>query len=159
MKFFTGMPREIHPRWKGGKGKDSQGYIYVRIGKGNHPRANVKGEVPEHILVVEKVLGYLLPKGVIIHHVNGVKDDNRTKNLVVCPDVKYHNLVHARTRIVLIGGNPNFQKICCRCQILKSKECFGIHRSTWDGRQGMCKDCYHEYDKNRSIANKIAGGV
>ena len=65
-------------RFRGGK-KHSNGY--VRIYKPEHPRVHKSPYVAEHILVMEQKLGrYLLPKE-IVHHINGVKDDNRPENL------------------------------------------------------------------------------
>jgi hypothetical protein len=46
-----------------------------------HPRAGKGYYVFEHILVMERLLGcYLLPDE-SVHHLNGVRDDNRPENL------------------------------------------------------------------------------
>lgn len=44
------------------------------------------GLVYVHCELAEKALGKPLPKGARVHHINGISDDNRHENLVVCPD-------------------------------------------------------------------------
>ena len=47
-----------------------------------HPRARPKNPyVFEHILVMEDKIGRFLLSGESVHHLNGVKDDNRPENL------------------------------------------------------------------------------
>ena len=75
----TGVRRgENNYAWKGGKSKDQFGYVHVLVA----PEAR-KGHryQPEHRLVWEAANGPL-PKGYIVHHINGIKDDNRLENLV-----------------------------------------------------------------------------
>lgn len=73
---------ELNDSWKGGRTKQSSGYVYVK--KPDHPRALRVGDyVLEHILVAEDYIGRYLREGEIIHHINGIKDDNRVCNLYI----------------------------------------------------------------------------
>jgi|SRR5687767_14749212 len=68
-----------HYLWKGGRQITPAGYI--RILMSTHPRADSKGRVFEHIIVMEQIMGrYLLPKEVV-HHKNCIRNDNRPENL------------------------------------------------------------------------------
>ncbi len=65
--------------WKGGTTRHHAGYLMVRIP--DHPRARTGGYVFEHIIVMERVLGRPLSPDETVHHLNGVRDDNRPENL------------------------------------------------------------------------------
>lgn len=56
---------------------------YVRVRMPSHPRADKSGMVLEHIVVLEQKLGRPVrwDLGEQVHHINGVKDDNRPDNL------------------------------------------------------------------------------
>lgn len=69
----------LHPMWKGGRNRTTSGYILVH--KPDYHRAGNKGYVFEEVLVWEQANG-VLPKGMLIHHLNGIKDDNELSNLV-----------------------------------------------------------------------------
>ena len=76
---------ENNPNWKGGK-THNNGYIYLRAyreGKKHCYQA-------EHILVWEQANGKL-PDGWIVHHLNGIRKDNRLENLSAMPRER-HNL-------------------------------------------------------------------
>lgn len=70
-------------RWK--KTKTSHGYIIVNKGKYE--------TVYEHRLVVEKMLGRSLTSNEMVHHINGIKDDNRIENLMVVLRKAHHGVV------------------------------------------------------------------
>lgn len=63
-----------------GRHHTQKGYIVVFLP--DHPRADVNGYVFEHIVVWEEANGHPVGDGYCIHHINGIKDDNRPENLV-----------------------------------------------------------------------------
>lgn len=64
--------------WKGGKAKHKNRWL---IFQPNHPLANKQGYIYRARLVMEKKIGrYLKPKEVI-HHINGIENDDRPENL------------------------------------------------------------------------------
>jgi hypothetical protein len=73
--------------WKGGR-TTCMGYTAVKCR--NHPRAHKRtGYVLEHILVWEQVHNKSVPVGSHIHHINGIKTDNRLSNLVCLSSSKH----------------------------------------------------------------------
>lgn len=70
-----------HPMWKGGRTVDRQGYVLLSIGL--HKRRL------EHRVVMEKVLGRSLKTSEYVHHINGIRGDNRPENLVVTTPQKH----------------------------------------------------------------------
>ena len=71
---------------------------YVLILHPGHPRVNRDGYVSEHILVWEQVHGKPLPIGWIIHHLNGIKHDNRPGNLIGLPNKKHYLVLQAKAK-------------------------------------------------------------
>jgi hypothetical protein len=83
-------------RWKGGRITTAAGYVAVL--KPNHSRADRNGYVLEHILVWETTHGKPLPKGWVVHHLNGIKNDNRPSNLIGLPSKKHYLLLEAKAK-------------------------------------------------------------
>jgi len=54
---------------------------YAKVLCPEHHRANAKGYVLEHILVMEEMIGRRLTDDETVHHKNGVRYDNRPENL------------------------------------------------------------------------------
>ncbi len=76
---------ENNPNWREGRTLDRAGYVHVRV-KPNGP----KPYRLEHHLVWERANGRPLPKGYIIHHLNGIKGDNRIENLAAVSRLDHH---------------------------------------------------------------------
>ena len=74
-----------HRRWL-----NRAGYWVVRLPDG--------GEMYEHRLVAEEMLGRPLTETEVVHHINEVKWDNRPENLMVLQDQGAHNRLHGLLR-------------------------------------------------------------
>ena len=92
------MSGENGSRWSGGRSY-SEGY--VRVFCPSHPYATDRGYVYEHRLVMEAHLGRVLLPTEIVHHINGIKDDNRIENLALfskrADHVKEHGGIKRKT--------------------------------------------------------------
>lgn len=88
--------REKHPLWKGGRCKTSSGHVSILLPE--HHRADRWGRVLEHIAIWEQANGRELPPGYIIHHLNGIPDDNRPSNLVALPGKKHYHVLQAKAK-------------------------------------------------------------
>ena len=78
---FTSPSGEAHPMWKGGM--QSHGYKEVKIYPGDflYPMARKSGYLREHRAVMARSLGRLLKTSEVVHHKNGIRNDNRIENL------------------------------------------------------------------------------
>lgn len=75
-----------NPSWKGGRTRHTQGYIQV-LGKSSRNKSPYQ---MEHIVVWEAANGPI-PDKWQVHHINGIKDDNRLENLVAMSESDHHS--------------------------------------------------------------------
>ncbi len=107
--------------WNGGKYKSSDGYIYVYTTK------NKRG-ILEHRLIMEKFLNRKLLSGEIIHHINGIRDDNRIENLQL-RTFKNHEPGHENFYIQTINYLKN------KIVELENKNTLPIKINIWKNKQ------------------------
>ena len=77
--------------WNGGRFYHKSGYVMVYAR--DCPGSNNLGYIPEHRQVYEASRGFPLPPDMHVHHINGVRDDNRPENLVALSRTN-HKRVH-----------------------------------------------------------------
>ncbi|MFA5739403.1 MAG: HNH endonuclease signature motif containing protein [Bacteroidales bacterium] len=119
-------------RWKGGELLSSSGYKLIYCP--GHPSYKRK-HVYEHRLVMEKHLGRYLRSQEVIHHINGVKTDNRIENLLLMTHSE-HRHKHAVNNS---KWSDKFDR-CIRCHSSNNKH----------NAKGLCTRCY-QYAKRHSV--------
>lgn len=83
------------PRKRIGGEKYDCGNGYIKVYLPDHPNSGKQGYLKEHTLVMSKHLGRPLRKGESVHHLNGVKSDNRIENLELWCVPPRNNIRHS----------------------------------------------------------------
>ena len=99
--------------------------------------------VAAHVLVAEAAFGGPLPRRAEVHHVDGNALNNAPSNLVVCPDQRYHKLLHMRARALDACGNPSW-RICSFC---KRYDDPAVMTCAKDGNKYRHPECYRQYSR------------
>lgn len=145
--------------------KSSDGYILLYIP--NHPRSDERGYVKEHIVIMEKHIGQKLDCDKVIHHINGIKTDNRIENLKLMSNsehMKYHALKRGlgkhKNRVIWNKGltkldNPNIKggrkpekRFSIKCVVCGTN--FKVTKNFIELRKYCSQDCvYKRHAKKR----------
>lgn len=92
--------------------KGYDGYIkingYILVKKPNHPFCRSNGYVPLHRLIMEVKIGRFLDSNEDVHHINGIKDDNSLKNLLLLSRSE-HMILHKKGKE--IGTDIDLRKL------------------------------------------------
>lgn len=119
----------------------AQGYVLRYVP--DHPDANSRGYVKEHRLVIEKHLGFILPKGFVVHHLNGIKDDNRIENLAVMT-VGAHSALHGRIGRNIPKGEQNKRYKAVDVNVLKQMRAEGFTVEQICEKFNICKSTFYK---------------
>lgn len=100
---------ENNQRWKGGQFIRG-GYRFIQ--SPDHPHKNNFGYVREHRLMMEKHISRYLEPTEVVHHINGIKDDNRIENLKLDSNNSEHMKYHIKTGICPCGEPAKVRGMC-----------------------------------------------
>lgn len=93
-----------NPMWKGGRISDGHGYIKLKIAPKKYRL--------EHRVIMEEHIGRKLNKYEHVHHINGIKNDNRLENLIILLKSDHHK-IHRINKSCVICGKPHRAKGLC----------------------------------------------
>ena len=79
---------------------------------------------------------------------------NEHAPLVICPNSAYHNMLHARLRIVKAGGHPDKDRICCMCKTLQPIANF--IPTPRKKKQWICRPCKRKKDLHYYLIKTVA---
>ncbi len=129
------------------KGISTHTLGYIKIWSSDHPNKDSSGYVLEHRLVYEHYLYILfdehvyIPDHMDVHHLNGVKDDNRIQNLQLISKIDHGILHHPKLSV-------NFFCLVCGSKTTYIRK--ESNKPAWHLYKNghRCKKCYmREYNK------------
>lgn len=100
----SALKKENNPNWQGGRRITKSGYVLIRID--NHLRGKY---VFEHILVYENYYQCCILSSGVIHHINGIRNDNRIENLELMGRGKHSTHHHLGTTWFLYSSKRHIE--------------------------------------------------
>lgn len=135
-------------RWKGGRFLSTSGYMCITVGKIRRY---------EHRHIVEKHLGRKLFKTELVHHINGIKTDNRIENLELIDGIKSHNRIHTEQ-----DREEKSNRLCLECKrktllrrhirqrqngTIYYNSIYDWYRHPITKQEWVCRQCYRKIKK------------
>ena len=110
-KIYHGLRMEHNHKWKGGRYFNGN---YWLVKTKDHPFSDMRGYVMEHRLIMEYYLSIIMDEKIFlsrifeVHHINGIKTDNRIVNLEILTKPEHTRLektVNYSNTICLLCGS------------------------------------------------------
>lgn len=94
------LPMEKNGRWNGGLKHYDNGYVGFKVPEGCKFSCmkDSQGYVPIHRLTMAAHLGRPLKLKEVVHHINGIRSDNRKENLRLLEGHSEHIKIHNKLR-------------------------------------------------------------
>lgn len=166
LKWMRENPEKLSYYKTGKVFKD--GYVFV-IDR-SHPNRHIpSNRVAEHRLVMEIHIGRYLKTEEQVHHLNGIRDDNRIENLVITNAREHHHKYHrVHTHCKMCGKEGQMRRGYCLRHYTrwfesgfkgdapapdrepsKCSVCGGKHLA-----HGYCRNHYYQFVKRPRILNR-----
>lgn len=108
-----------HYNFKGGKFETKNGYVQFFV-SADHPFAvmrDCRHNIYEHRLVMAQMIGRPLTKNEVVHHLNGIKNDNRPENL---------ELVNGHTHLLITKMESRIRELEAALAFYKRRKSYAI---------------------------------
>ena len=112
MRGNAGRKLSENSNWKGGRYVASNGYVLIK--RPDHPRADCRGYVYEHILVAGEMLGRVILATERVHHDDDNRQNNDPANLIVTASTAEHFVYHRKRKNLRMPGEAN-RLVECAC--------------------------------------------
>lgn len=127
---------ENNGRYKGGEFVNFHGYVQKKcVG---HPQADINGYYEKHRWVYEQHYNCCLLKHIEIHHINGIKTDNRIENLQPLTKSAHTSITNTKDM-----SDRRCSNTSCRTPTKTHYDKRGWYVWFHDGNGGwLCRRCY-----------------
>jgi hypothetical protein len=137
-----------HLRRNNGRTTHSEGYVLVM--QWGHHKANPRGYVYEHVLVMETKIGRELGPLEVVHHKDGNPSNNSPDNLHLCKDHLEHMKIHAEAKAVAACGVKDWRP-CRFCKKYDDISNMYAHPTNYSFHHNKCAA---EYARKFRAKNK-----